>query len=332
MSIHELAFAKQTARGTAATAAAYRIPLVGGTVRPRRVVNVLEETSNSRLRNIAYVSEVGAEGTPEYALRPEPAALLYYAALGTVQTTGAADPYEHAITEAAEQPWLTFWRMLDNKVYEKLVDCKVVQLVQTSEKGQPVRVALTIMGLDPQAIESGDYATEVAVSESAGRPIMHYDGAGKFLVEGVAVSSIERIVTTINNQSSFQQGDAVRGYDVSEGMLAISHEVMHLIEDAAVYNRYHYGSATPSTGDRATKEALELAASGVDFEWEQVAAVPGPERSLRLASTRLMVRDLQGYEPNTGNEPLKETHTYEVLKPASGAGLTATVISGVATV
>lgn len=332
MTIHELAFAKQTAKGAAAAAAAYVIPLVGGTVRPRRTVNVLEETSDSRLRNIAYVSEVGAEGSPEYALRPEPAALLFYGALGAVQTTGVGDPYTHEITEAAEQPWFTFWRMLDNKVYEKLIDCKITQLVLTSEKGAPLRAGLTIMGLDPQFISSADYATQVAVAESNGRPIMHYDGAGKFMVEGSAVSSIERIVTTINNQSTFQQGDSVRGYDVSEGMLAITHEVMHLIEDAEVYNRYHYGAAAPTSGDRATKEALELAATGVDFEWEQVAAVPGPERSLRLASTRLMVRDLTGYEPNTGNEPLKETHTYEVLKPAAGAGLTATVISGVATV
>src|SRR5689334_18174517 len=128
MSIHELAFAKQSAKGTPSTTAAFRIPLVGGTVRPRRTVEILEETGTSRVRSQANVMQVGAEGNPEYAVRPAALGLLLYAVLGAKAVSGAGDPYTHTFTNAAEQPWLTFWRQLENLKYEKFVDCKVTQL------------------------------------------------------------------------------------------------------------------------------------------------------------------------------------------------------------
>lgn len=332
MSIHELAFAKQTAKGTPAAAAAFRIPLVGGTVKPRREVADLEETGTSRVRGQVYVVTAGAEGNPEYAVRPAAIGLLLYGVLGAKAVTGAADPYTHTFTDAAEQPWFTFWRQLENLKYEKFIDCKITQMVLTSEAGRPLRAALTVMGRDPRHLASATYATEVAVAEESGAPIMHYDGAGALEIEGTPIASIERIVTTINNQGSYQQGDSVLPYDVAEGILDIRQEVASLIEDVAEYNRFHYGSATPADGATASREVVELGAGVTDFLWTQVAAAPGPERSLRIqGSPRMQIMDVTGYEPNTNNDPIKKTSVYRSLRPSSGAALTATLKNGQAT-
>lgn len=331
MSIHELAFAKQSAKGTPATAATFRIPLVGGTVRPQRTVEILEETGTSRVRTQSNVMRAAVEGNPEYAVRPDALGLLLYAVLGAKAVAGAGDPYTHTFTNAAEQPWLTFWRQLENLKYEKFVDCKVTQLVLTSDNSvNGLRAAMTVMGLSANHLDSATYATEVDVDEEAGAPFMHYDGQGALGVEA-PISAIERVALTINNQSTMQQGDSHLGYDVAEGILDLSVEVRALWENVSEYNRFHYGSATPTDGDEATKDVIELASSYLDFLWTRVAASPGPERSLRIQSgNRVQIRSLDGIEPNTNNDPVKKTTTYGLMRVASGSELTATLKNGTA--
>lgn len=331
-SIYDLAIAPQSARGTAAAAAAFRMRVAGGTPMPVRTVNDVEETSPDRLRAQAFVANVGVEGQPDVFVRLPSMGLLWYLAMGAKSVSGAADPYTHVFTLANAQPWFTAWRMVGDLLYERFVDCKLAQLIVTSQNGAPVRGQFTIMGLHSEFIDQSTFETEAESADLDDGPVlMHYDGAGKFLVEGTAVGSIERIVTTINNNTSQQQGDSLEGYDVSEGMRTIQIETTQAIEDAALYNRFHYGSATPSVGDGPTKEVLELGgANGVDFEWEQVSDTPGPERSMRLQAPRLQVMSVSGYEPGSGNDPLKRATTYSVKSPASGSGLTITELNGVA--
>jgi len=106
-------------------------------------------------------------------------------------------------------------------------------------------------------------------------------------------------------------------------------EVVTLIEDVAEYNRFHYGSATPSDGALATKDVVELATTYLDFLWTRVAAAPGPERSLRIQSgNRVQITAVEGYEPNTNNDPIKKTSSYRSLRPTSGTGIVATLKNG----
>lgn len=321
--IADLAIAKQTAQGAAAASSTYRHYLTGGGLAPRRVENDLEETSSGRLRNDSFLSLVSAEGAPEFAARLEFLPLYLEGVMGALATTGAGDPYSHEVTLANDTPWFTLWRMLGDLVFEKFVDCKIGQLVITSEAGMPLKIAANILGLDPHAKTTHEVTAGIVLST----PLMHYDGAGAFLVEGAAVTSIERMVMTINNNDQILQGDSHKGDDVAPGMRAITIEAVHRIIDAALYNRWHYGSATPADEDAATKETTQLTA-GIDFKWTRVAAAPGPERSLQIVAPRLKVTDITGYEPNTSGDPLKETHTYKVYQPTAGEPLTATVING----
>lgn len=330
--IFDLAIAKQAAKGTAAAAATHRLRVAGsGTPAANRVVNDLVETSPDREYVRSFVSSVGVEGSPETNVRLPSLGLLLYLALGAKSVTGVGDPYTHEFTPANLLPWFTCWRMVGDLLYERFVDCKIASLSLTSEKGQPVKASFTISGLRAESIDAATFATEAEVATiDDGAPLMHYDGAGKFLVDGAAVSSIERIALQVNNNGSMQQGDSLEGYDVSEGMRQTTLETVQVIDDVATYNTFHYGSAAPTVGARATRDVLELAA-GIDFEWEQVAAAPGPERSLRIQSDRVEIASIGGYEPGTGNEPLKRTTGYRLRQPlAGGASITATVINGTA--
>ena len=321
--VHELAIAKQTGKGVIPVLAAYRLPLVGGTVMPGREHGDVEETNPDGLLRQSYIAGAGVDGQPEYAVRLEPLPLLLELAQGTLATTGAADPWTHTGTIGALQ-WLTLWRMLGDLVYEKFVDCKIGQLVLTSESNRPVRVQFTVVGIDARTLDLTTYTTEVVVAANDGKTLMHYDGAGSFQVEGVVVSSLERIVLTINNNVARQPGDNVRANNLSTGRRQILLETTQEIIDRDLYNRYHYGSANPAAGTQQSKATTELAA-GVDFLWTQQAA---PERSLRVQAPRVEAVGVAGYEPAPAGNPLKRRTSYRVLKPNSGSALTTITNNG----
>ena len=332
--IHDLGIAKQSAEGVAAAAAAFRTRVSGGTIGPVRTINDLEETTRDRMIRRAYVSTAGVEGAPTMFPRPGMLGLLLYLALGDA-SSDATDPtaVEHEITNANLLPYFTAWRMLGDTLYERFVDCKIAQLVLTSEAGGPLSAQVTVQGKRPQKIDAALFATEAEAADvDDGRPFYHYDGEGAFMVEGVAVSTIRRVQVTINNNAARWQGDGLLAEDVVDGRLDISIETQQRVTDAALWNRYHYGTAAPTNGANVSPEVIELAGSGIDFKWTAVDATPGPERSARLEATRLQINSLAGYEPGTGTDPLVATVGYRVFSPDSGAGLTATVINGEATI
>lgn len=239
--------------------------------------------------------------------------------IGGTGGTASSGFTAHEITPANALPWLTAWRMLGDLVFERFVDCKLVQCVITSEAGQPLKAAITVEGLRPN---SQTTHTQSAVLVSSGDPFMHYDGAGAFLVEGAPVSEIDRIVLTINNNGTKLQGDSLHPFTVSEGMLNISLEIGHVITDADLYHRFHYGAASPANNAEATTEILELT-GGVDFTWQ----MPSGE-SLEIVAERVQLKTLAGFDPNTSGDPLKQTATYQVYQPAGGdPGLVATLIN-----
>jgi len=99
--------------------------------------------------------------------------------------------------------------------------------------------------------------------------------------------------------------------------------------DYQLWNRLHYGSATPTNGDPATRDILELGGSpaGIDFKYERPGG--GNERSVEFLLPRLQVQSIEGVEPNTDGSPLKQTVTYKAYQPGSGSGLTVTLMNSV---
>ena len=326
--IYSLAVGKQAAEGTPAAAAAYRFGVTGGSLAANRTVNTFPETSTSsqRLARTGFVAGVGVEGSPEIGVRADYIGLLLYAALGAKAVTGAG-PYEHVFTPAAALPFLTIWDNLGDLVRREFRDCQIGQLVLTSEAQQPLKATMTIIGKDPRH-DSSDSQSAVALSTL---PLMMHFGdpavpgtGGTFEVDGTEVSCIERSVLTINNNVTAIFGDSVYACSLNPGVLDVTLELTHVISDAELYNQFHYNNAAPADAAQESTTLYEPAA-GVHVLWGDGT------NTLDVAAPRVQLVTLGGYEPNTNGDPVRDTQTYRVFEPDSGAALEATLTNSVAT-
>jgi hypothetical protein len=321
--VADLAFALQPEKGAAALASQYRTYHTGGGVAPMRDINDIEETTGSRLRNAAYVSQTRAEGSPQMVVRPNFLGLLLYGGMGAKAVAGGSDPYTHTFTLFESLPWLTVWRMLASGLNEKFTDCKVVGLHFNSEAGGLLQVTADILGLAPSYLDAHEDTASVETTNA----FIHADGEGALQIEGDPVASIETFSLDIVNNGALQQGDAVTGYDITEGMLDITWSSRLALLDFELWNRYHYGTANPADGATPTRDILELGAGGLNYKFTR----PGsPERSLAFSADRVQVQDIGGIEPNANGDPLKYEVTYKVYEPATGSGLTAVLKNNVA--
>lgn len=324
--VGNLRFAFQTAKGTPATSSTYGLYLAGGTMPGSMPTHeAFEETTGAQMLSDRYVSEAHVSGAPEVFVPPNAAAALLYGTLGAVATTGAADPWSHAITWAATRPWMTWWRSLGGLIYGRNDDCKIDQLVISGESNKPLRMTATISGLTPRYADSEETTATVEITNR----VLYYDGQGALQLEGSAIANIRQFTLTINRNGELVPGDSLNPVDNAEGAFEVSLAITKLFESASLYNRAHWGSATPTDLDPSTKTVLELGGGGVDFTFTRVAAAPGPERSLKLVVPRmaLVPFDLQ---PSPGNSPLTEALTFEALQPSGGTSpVTATVKNGI---
>lgn len=319
----DIGLALQSAQAAAAAAAQFRLYLTGGGLAGTKGTEDIAETSSGRLRNDAFVTRIAAEGSPQFVVRPRGLGLLLYGAMGAKAVSGSADPWTHTFTLASLLPWLTAWGRLGPVAsggrYEKFVDCKVGQLVFASQAGGLLQVTATIMGLKPSFLAAAEVT--VAPESGAGTAFLHADGAGALKVEGTAVTSIEQFELSLGNSSAIQQGDSVTGYAISEAMNDIVIRTTQAVTDFALWNRFMYGTATPTGGDVPVRDILELAGSpaGLDFKFSR----PGsPARSLEFLAPRVEAIP-DSIQPNVNGDPLKFQVSYRVKQPASGSGLTA---------
>lgn len=331
--IFELAIAPQSAKGVAATAADFKTRVSGGDIAPMANVPTFAETGRTRLPRTAFKASSGVDGNPAMAMREDLMALLLWGALGDLATTGIADPWAHAATYANATPYFTVWRMFGDMVWEKFIDCKIAQLELVSEAEQAVVVTSTIVGTRAKALSSAVYATEVAVPYTDSPIYPHHFASGLLAFEGAVVSTIERVAVTIGNASSRQFGDSIYADDVTEGAANITIATRQRVSTPALYNRLHYGSATPASGTDPTGTVIELGAPGLDLKWAQRTAAGvavAPARSIQITATRLQITAIAGFAPGTGDDPIRMEPTYTVFEPTTGQAITATVNNGLA--
>ena len=336
--LYELAFAKQTAKGAAATLAQYRTRVTGGDVAPTRNVPDFPETGANRLPRTSFVASMGAGGNPAMGVRDEIASHFLYGALGSKAVAGAADPYTHSLTPANALPYYTFWRQIGELIWEKFIDCKIGAVELVSEAEQALTLTATIVGIKARALSSAVYATEATAAPLAGAGAtgtglyVHHHGSGLLLVEGAVISRMERVAVRIDNRAAAQPGDSIFADDITEGGQEITIATRQRVAatEVALYNRLHYGTAAPASGTDAVGTILELGAGGVDVMWRRQAA---PERSIRFQTgSRVQVSAMGGMAPGTGDDPLRAEPTYRVVEPDSGAAFTATLKNAISAI
>jgi hypothetical protein len=321
--VGELAFTKQSAKGSASSTAGHRMLIAGGdTPHPILTEAWFEETTGARMGQDRYISETHVEGAPPLHVMPSAMVELFRGCLGSINSAGVGAPYTHTITVAATLPYYTFWRKTPTPEYEKFVDCKIKSIQLHGASGEPLVMTVNLLGLTSLRKTSAVYASEAGGTglESTYR-FLHYDGAGALLVEGAAVTSIDSFDITIENNSTAELGDSIGPNDVTEGGLDITVVANQLITSPNLRDRLFYGGTSPADNAVITNTLLELAGSptGLQFTWTRVAAAPGPEISLQIAIPRVSV-DPFDIEPTTAPSPaLRAQITYHALQPAGNA-------------
>ncbi|MGH2663688.1 MAG: phage tail tube protein [Actinomycetota bacterium] len=145
--------AKQTGKGAAAASPAYGLGLTDG-----KVFNVEIDQEPSRLtlggnpndRIAPHAVRTGAHPGMAFTTRawPRSIPLLWYAALGTLATTGVG-PYTHTASPGIDLPYLTGFGRLGPSEYMKLPDCKVNELTMSWDERNPLEVEADLLGLVP---------------------------------------------------------------------------------------------------------------------------------------------------------------------------------------
>jgi hypothetical protein len=146
---------KQTVKGTPAAATAvggaFKMPLTGGNIGPTRNMDNLDETDSSRDQGVAYVSQTGVEGTPEFYVRDASIGFWLHKVLGADAVTGTTN-FVHTITPANTLPYITAWRDIGDLLWEQYLDCKVGSMTISADAGAPLTASVGIMGRRPRVL------------------------------------------------------------------------------------------------------------------------------------------------------------------------------------
>jgi Phage tail tube protein len=235
--VYTLAFAKQSAKGTPAGAAAgFRKKLTGGELGPQRQFLTLQETDASRQQGDTVVVGAQVEGEPECYVRPADFGLIAYAALGALSTTGAG-PYVHTITPAQRPPYLTVRKNLGaGTIIDQYNDVTIGTLELSGGAGQACMAKFACMGL--AAVLGTTDSTAAVVSDH----VYTYPEVSVSL-GGSAPNTVEAFSLNSNNNADFIQADnSLTPYDVVLGRLEVNGSYTILLESDADYRRFHTGT------------------------------------------------------------------------------------------
>lgn len=315
--IGTIAFAKQTAKGTAAASPAFRLMLNGApSLAPVKERGRFAMTDSGRDQGPGFTSGMRVEGDIPVYLHPDAMASLLYYALGANADSGAGPNYTHTLTPANDMPWLTVWRMVGNVIFEKFTDVKVNALRIEGQAGQPYTCTLSVIG-----ITSTKLASDPVLAAVTSQPYIYPESNTRLKVDTVDYRISAWSVGIDNGASGFQADDYFYA-DIDPGGRTISASFQTrftgLSDLPANYAAFYYDVGTalsPITGTHALDFTMQRDANtSVQLQAPQVtyAAVP--------------------VQPDPGGAPIGLEIACEVEKPAASAILTAIVKDQAATV
>lgn len=240
-----LAAGKQTAKGTIATAAKHIWPFVDGSIAPTRETDSLQETDDKRDAGITYVKQTGVSGNPSVYVRDNSIDFLLASALGAVVDSGTMPNYTHTITPASALPYVTFWRMIGDTLFESFTDNMVSELVIRADAGGPLTAQATIVGLRAERLISDPAPSWVGVTSESGAVYSYNDAT--VTLSGGATSLVSSFELSISNNVTVQQTDDSVPYDLVPGTLTIGLSFDLIFETLAEYNAFHYGGTSGTT-------------------------------------------------------------------------------------
>lgn len=245
----KVGFAKQTAKGSAATEATYDIGVLGGTVASAELTEEdLNPTADSRVLSYVERKLVVPGAAFDAVGMPKSIGMLLLAACGAVATTGAAAPFTHTITTADDLPYVTlFGRYAAQRI--KVTDAKLDELEIEFDGSGAIKVKAKFVGIDQEFI--GSYTVAAGGDE---RPVDSpplISAGGVFTVDGAAAVIKKGSIKISNKVKAVDQAATTTPYDVSPGMQEITVSLTVVPEDLTLYRTVLTGSpaGTEIAGD-----------------------------------------------------------------------------------
>lgn len=241
-----IGIARQTGKGTGIpTTPKYKNPFTGGSAGAERVVDRLQETDANLDPGSAYLVRGGAAGAPELYVRPKSFPAYASAGLGHIVTSGAG-PYVHTIdTNTSALPYVSFFKMLGNTLYERLEDCFVNSISVRAEAGQALVSTVNFLGLGSTRATAEWVAAPTLENEN---PWLYSQGS--LFIGGVQFGNLRSFEITLENNVTQQQTDDVVLYDVVPGTRNLTFSFDVIFDSVNGFNEYKkfiYGSTSGTT-------------------------------------------------------------------------------------
>ena len=311
--VYQLGFALQSAKGTAAAAPQYLIDVTDADVMPNIEIEEREETGLGRDVGDNYIQVLSVEGSASIICRPKTTALFLYGVLGAKAVTGAADPYTHTLTPAADQPWFTVWRTLAGSIHEHYTDCKITQTEFEWEAGGDLTCSMDIMGLSFERLASMPAGGVYEQGQPLRVPGMEYS------IETVVNDAITGGSLTIEAAQEALQTVQIYNSYLEPSRREITASYDEIYQNVERYAKIIYGAADGLTPTETIYEGA------LQFTFGDYTDGPG----LRFVIPRFQFSEIEA-EPDSGGDPLVTPVSGKAARPVSGSILTATVLNSVA--
>lgn len=325
-----LAYAKQTAKGTLATAPTFKSAFSGGSLAPVLETDRLSETDSSRDQSGAYVTTSGVEGTPEMYVRAKTIGFWLTMALGIDTPTGTTPNFTHTITPGTTLPYVSIWKNIGGStgLFESYQDCQVGSIAISAEAGAPLTAAVGIQGLIPRRIVTEGSGTGVDPTIAPALaidsdPVFNFNYATVTL-GGSSTHLVRSMELTVENNVERQQTDDVTPFDLNAGQREISLGFDMLFQNITEYNKFYYAGTTGAVAFADISPTIFTTAAIFAFDIDANTAV-----SFSLPS---IAYEEFPVEPQPGGDPVVSS-VRAVGQKATGVPnlLTAVVKNGTAT-
>lgn len=330
--VHALWAAKQTAKGTPATAATKRFSQVGGSIEIVRDDNTELVSDLDRFGDaVDYVNTLNGTGSPVIEAQVTETAYLYWLFCGqetfTAQVAGTS-PAKHLLQPGTNTGfWTTWWKRvgLTNVWRQQYNDTKVTGIAFAANSQDKIaKVTPTLWSLDPGVLFSAD-PTPAALDPVD--PMLFTEVAGTITIDGTAYSGISGYSVTVNDNQQPWYGDGVTAYDVIPGQAEVTVENVTVLLDAttaAIYNMQVYGTASPAAGAKPTKT---LPATG-SFSALLSRGAGDTRISIRHDVAGVKWTPTPAIEPSTGGGPVEIQLSGAMRKVAGQPAFKVTVETG----
>ena len=238
--LSQAGLAKQTAKGTGASAATYGYGSDGGTLFKLDLdENEIPLTWSNRdilafdRQGVKPSQSGGALATPSLI------GLLLLGVLGADAVTGSG-PYIHTMTPAATLPYLTSFGTFGTADFFSIVDSKVSSLELSWEAAGKVMAKYEIPGCTPAFLAAAPTFTNLEVPSSVG---YFTAGGGAFTLESVAATVTGGSIKFDTHIVQPIASATVLPPDVVEGKTEVTYSLKILPTDTHLFREVYFGSA-----------------------------------------------------------------------------------------